>query len=149
MALLFIDVDRFKELNDTHGHLFGDNCLKHLAVCLTEATWSPTGLAARYGGDEFAVILPATEASEAEAVAARLHEAVQAPAVTGPGAASPVYTISIGVAATRPHSSMTPACLLNAVDQSLYEAKSGGRARVAPARILRRLEVVAAHDGAA
>lgn len=148
LSLLFIDIDRFKELNDTYGHIHGDDCLKHLATCLSEATWSPADLPARYGGDEFAVILPGTGAAGAATVAGRVHRAVRALRAAGPAAGPPMFTVSVGVATTRPHPAMTPAYLLAAVDEALYEAKNGGRDQVAPARIVRHLEAVP-HGGAA
>lgn len=129
LALLLIDVDGFKKVNDTHGHAAGDKALKAVSSALRLATRA-SDLVIRYGGDEFAVIAPETGPIEYGDVCMRITETVQALEVlTDSGERIPL-TVSIGgVVAQDPAGS--PArrieALLAAADQSLYEAKTSGR----------------------
>ena len=126
MSVLLVDVDHFKELNDGFGHLSGDRSLQVLARCLREVLWSPDDLAARYGGDEFAAILPSTDAYGAAAVALRLRKAVESASV----ADGHRFTVSIGAATVFPDRSSTPSDVVSLADSALYEAKEQGRDRV-------------------
>ncbi|GAB3745998.1 GGDEF domain-containing protein [Lysobacter olei] len=121
-ALLMLDLDRFKDYNDTFGHLAGDQVLRQLAVLLRN-TLRPGDLPVRYGGEEFAVLLPDTDAREAAAVAERIVQAFRDE--TWPG--RPV-TVSIGwAAAGRDEAAET---LVGRADAALYAAKAAGRDRV-------------------
>ena len=133
LSLVFMDVDHFKRLNDTYGHVIGDECLRVVAHCLQEATWSPGDLAARFGGDEFAAVLPRTDALGAAAVAARVQESINRVVISGSAGQDVAFTVSIGVATVRPSRSTTPTELLAKADAALYEAKTGGRDRVVTA----------------
>jgi diguanylate cyclase (GGDEF)-like protein len=128
VALLLVDVDNFKHYNDTHGHPAGDVCLHHVAQVLATQISSERDLAARVGGEEFALLLRAKTYDHAEQIAERIHTALagQWPAHIVPS------TVSIGLAfITAPHKDM----LMKAADKALYEAKAGGRNRtVAHAR---------------
>ena len=125
-AVALVDLDHFKSVNDTHGHLVGDAVLVALAGCL-QTTVRSGDLPARYGGEEFAVIMPGTTAQDAVVVAERLRAAVEAMDAPVP------VTASIGVAAA-PAQGTASADLLAAADAALYEAKSAGRNRVIGAR---------------
>lgn len=130
LALLMIDADAFKALNDTRGHLIGDECLCELArVC--ERLAGGEGLAARFGGEELALLLPGLALPEALAVAESLRATVEALALPHP--ASPVaacVTVSIGVAVLPPEAGRQPEPLIALADRALYAAKQQGRNRV-------------------
>ncbi len=132
LSLLIIDVDYFKQYNDTHGHPQGDELLRQLAGVF-EASLRSTDMVARYGGDEFVVLLPETSLAKALTVARAIHARVAASpfplAETLPGGK---VTVSIGLAEQTGQRS-TPASLLEAADQALYQAKNGGRSRVVTA----------------
>lgn len=127
-AALVLDVDRFKALNDALGHEAGDQALAHVAGKLA-ATARDSDLVARWGGEEFLVLCPATGPDQAVALAERLRRAVaEQPVAIGPAAAWPV-TISVGVAGWRPDDERPDAAIARA-DRALYAAKGGGRDRV-------------------
>jgi diguanylate cyclase (GGDEF)-like protein len=133
LSILLIDVDHFKEHNDRYGHVDGDKCLRRLAQSIRESVWSPVDLAARYGGDEFIVVLPHTDATGASAVAQRVHDSLAVFKSSSAGAVTPLFTVSIGVATIRPRPSMNPTEFVALADAALYAAKSGGRDRIATA----------------
>lgn len=123
-CLLLVDLDHFKELNDRHGHPAGDQVLRQLAEVLL-TTLREMDLAARIGGEEFAVLLPSTNLSDAMRVSQRLRAAVaDAPLEIAPGQTIKL-TISIGLTAVRPGDH--PLLLLRRADQALYAAKQAGR----------------------
>ena len=134
VACLMIDVDEFKTINDKHGHLAGDAVLTEIGRRIEHAIrGSDTG--ARYGGDEFAVLLPGAGLAEAEVLARRIHGAVAKSAITLPDGSSVQLTLSLGVAAARPPSGdrdphAVAERLVAAADAALYRAKRGGRDRV-------------------
>lgn len=128
LSLLLLDVDHFKVINDTHGHLVGDEVLRAAAGRIRQVL-RPIDQAARYGGEEFAMILPETEGAGACALAERIRAAIAAqPFATG-GAPSVDLTVSIGIATCPEHADRDQA-LLAAADQALYAAKQTGRNRV-------------------
>lgn len=133
LGLLMVDVDAFKRYNDRHGHQRGDDCLRTVAQCLAGALVRPGDLLARFGGEEFACLLPDTDGTGALDVALRLERAVRLLAL--PHADSPfgVVTVSIGAASLRPTLQEPPAMLVATADGQLYRAKQGGRGRVAAA----------------
>ncbi len=129
VSLLMIDVDGFKSINDTYGHPFGDAVLARVGSLMCEQI-RETDVATRYGGDEFAFILPETDKTRAYAVAEKLRAAVSASRIDpGDDQQPPCVTISIGVA-----SAMEPevdaVSLLEAADRALYQAKQAGRDQV-------------------
>ena len=127
MALLMIDVDHFKRLNDSRGHAAGDRALQHLATVLGSNLRDIDHLA-RWGGEEFLALLPATAGAEALALAQHLCDRVRDLPVANDGVRLPL-TVSIGVADWQgPHDSLT--ALLARADSALYAAKHGGRDRV-------------------
>jgi diguanylate cyclase (GGDEF)-like protein len=122
-AVLFADIDNFRFYNQRHGHLGGDAALNLVARLITTHV-RPRDLVARFGGEEFCVLLPGTVPRAAELVAERLRVAIRAETAT---LAEPV-TVSIGVAAVEPgHPPMQLEAILTLADQALYEAKLGGR----------------------
>jgi len=128
LAVLAIDLDHFKTINDTHGHPFGDLVLTGLANIMKE-TARDTDAVARLGGDEFIVVLPDTGWEGALTFAERIRRRVDETTFSTPKASMRI-TISIGVALARGTDPISPAALMQEADQSLYKAKSGGRNRV-------------------
>lgn len=129
LAALIIDVDHFKRINDTHGHLMGDQCLKAVAASLKATVHRPDDLVVRYGGEEFVVVLRNTEPTGAMQVAERARISIEKAHWEWEGTHIPV-TISIGVAMMHPEADRDPATLLARADEALYAAKRGGRNRV-------------------
>ncbi|HET7313389.1 GGDEF domain-containing protein [Salinisphaera sp.] len=123
LALLLIDIDHFKHINDMHGHLMGDAVLRHLGTKL-RATARVADHVGRPGGDEFALLAPETDIDAARALAERLRAAM------APRALPVDITLSIGVCAIVPNGESS-ATLFRRADQALYAAKRGGRDRVA------------------
>jgi diguanylate cyclase (GGDEF)-like protein len=123
-SLVMLDIDHFKKINDTHGHLVGDEAIKHVAKRAV-ATLRATDLVARYGGEEFVVFLPGEDLTGATLAAERLREAVRAP-FTSMTDAPLTLTCSFGVTTFRP-SAADPKTLLGEADRALYDSKQGGR----------------------
>ena len=131
LSLIMVDVDCFKNYNDHYGHQAGDACLQQIARSLREIPQRPADLVARFGGEEFVVLLPATAQEDAAVLAERMRSAIadlQIPHATsrvGPG-----VTASFGVAALHPVGNQQAANLVAAADAALYVAKEKGRNRV-------------------
>lgn len=127
MAVLMIDVDHFKRYNDAYGHLAGDEVLKKVATVIQGGSTRSTDLAARFGGEEFVVVLPDVSPEGAQVVAERLVQHVRDLNIAH---GDQRVTISVGVAATMPDGTNSPADLVNAADRALFRAKDSGRDRV-------------------
>jgi diguanylate cyclase (GGDEF)-like protein len=125
LSLLLIDVDHFKRINDTHGHQAGDECLRRTARVLEGSVDRAGDLIARYGGDEFAVLLAETDSLGASAVARRIRAGIARDA----GDSIPI-TVSIGISAWNAAEEASPGRLVSAADRALYAAKQNGRDRV-------------------
>jgi two-component system, cell cycle response regulator len=132
LAVLMMDVDHFKLVNDHHGHASGDRALRLIADTLRTNTRVFDSLA-RYGGEEFVVVMPGTGPVEAEAAAERLRAAVEGIAFDTLSGIKLPLTVSVGVACTL-GAATTPEILLQAADTALYDAKRNGRNRVEMAR---------------
>jgi diguanylate cyclase (GGDEF)-like protein len=130
LALLIVDIDHFKALNDTRGHAAGDECLKAVACALRDHCSRPGDLVCRWGGEEFAIVLPGNDRQGAAHVARELVEAVAALRLNhgNSGAASHV-TISVGAASVMPSSAFDAQDLVRSADDALYAAKQSGRNR--------------------
>jgi diguanylate cyclase (GGDEF)-like protein len=129
-ALLMLDLDEFKQINDRHGHLAGDRYLRSVGPAL-RTSLRLADLACRYGGDEFCILLPETDSAGARIIAERIRAAVGSLVVDADGA--PVRTTaSIGLAVHPLHDGGDLKALLRAADQALYRAKRMGRDRVVP-----------------
>jgi two-component system cell cycle response regulator len=128
LSVLLFDIDRFKSVNDSFGHLCGDFVLRELTGCVRGSV-RREDLFARYGGEEFALVLVETGRDEAVHVAERLRESVAAHQFRFES--TPLrLTVSVGVATTNGDPALTPAALLKLADERLYEAKRTGRNRV-------------------
>ena len=130
LALLVIDVDMFKCYNDLYGHIGGDACLRLIAMTIAGLTPADRGVAARIGGEEFAVILIHTQLEEALRIGEAIREAVAATGLSNSGSPHLVQTISVGVAARIPGKEEMAMSLIAASDHALYRAKYLGRNRV-------------------
>ena len=129
LSLLLLDVDHFKQYNDHYGHGSGDDCLVRLAGALEHAFARAGELAARVGGEEFAVLVPDDEVARH---ARRLLQSVQALAVPHARSdASPIVSVSAGALAALPREDQPPRALLERADRLLYAAKQAGRNRCA------------------
>ncbi len=122
VSLLMIDADHFKSYNDTFGHQAGDEMLVGIAICISDSVRRAGDCAVRYGGEEFAVLLPGLAAADAVDVAETIRLKVQQWS-EGPT----VATVSIGVASLTPAPTSTGRSCVKAADTALYAAKSGGR----------------------
>ena len=131
LSILMFDIDYFKQYNDFYGHVRGDQCLTDVAQTLSLALDGPRDLVARFGGEEFVVLLPDTDATVAHNVAERCQRLIQKQAIAH--AHSPFdqrLTVSIGVGTTIPCDGMEPFAFIDAVDRQLYVAKDKGRNRI-------------------
>lgn len=145
-SLLMLDIDHFKQVNDTHGHPVGDEVLNHIAQILTDLARQPD-LAARYGGEEFLLVMPETDPEGALMVAERLRQQISDHPVEVGGTHIPV-TVSIGVASCPAHTPPPPRqTMIRIADEALYASKRNGRDRVTlqvidakTSRSLRRVE---------
>jgi diguanylate cyclase (GGDEF)-like protein len=129
LSLALIDLDRFKELNDTQGHQNGDDALRAVAALLAERAHARGGLVARFGGEEFAWLLPGVPLELAKAEAESFRLSVRGAGIRHDSVPAGVVTASLGVAASSGPALLPPA-LVAAADTALYRAKAGGRDRV-------------------
>ncbi len=131
LAFILADVDHFKAYNDHYGHQQGDECLRAVAEAIDTSVFRPSDMASRYGGEEFAIVMPNTDLAGALAVAERIRLAVgdrQLP--HDRSTTSPNITLSLGVAAMTPSARNSTERLIAAADAALYRAKHEGRNRV-------------------
>jgi diguanylate cyclase (GGDEF)-like protein len=130
VALLLLDADLFKSYNDIYGHLGGDECLRCIADTIAQVVDCSGGTAARFGGEEFAVILPGQDVESASQVAERIRYAVAEMSLPHPACPIGVQTISLGAASLVPQPGQPVMELLTIADRALYRAKNLGRNRV-------------------
>ena len=135
LSLMLIDIDYFKRYNDSCGHLAGDDCLKKTAAAIAGSFHRPGDLVARFGGEEFVVVMAETESKNAYKLARRVLNAVSECKIPHPD--SPVsqwLTLSIGIHTEIPSYNSTQHHLIDAADKALYMAKENGRNRIETSR---------------
>lgn len=131
LSIIMIDVDFFKQFNDTYGHETGDRCLHMVASALSRAMRQASGYTARYGGEEFACVLPGSDLERAMEIAGDIRRHVGQLAIPHEGSqVQPYVTISMGVAAALIRVGMQPGLWIRAADQQLYLAKAAGRDQI-------------------
>jgi diguanylate cyclase (GGDEF)-like protein/PAS domain S-box-containing protein len=134
LSVIIGDIDFFKAYNDTFGHQAGDNCLRQIAAAFSNAAKRDTDLAARIGGEEFALLLPGSGKDGARKLAEWIRAEVSGLAIeSAPAADKSFVTISLGVAGLVPTPGGVPEDLLNQADKALYQSKKEGRDRVTTA----------------
>jgi diguanylate cyclase (GGDEF)-like protein len=132
LSVLFIDVDFFKQYNDTYGHGAGDRCLSSVAQTLKQNIRIERDMVARYGGEEFAVVLPHTDCKEARHIAERIMEDIRQLDITHSASnVADALTVSIGIATMVPNDLLSEEAILDIADAALYDAKRKGRNRSA------------------
>ena len=131
LSLALLDIDSFKQFNDLYGHPAGDRALRAVARVASTHMRRPADLAARYGGDELVLLMPETDAPQAQAIVQALRAAVAGLLIAHAGStAAAVITVSIGGATLDAARAESSAALFEAADVQLYRAKQGGRNRV-------------------
>ncbi len=145
LALLMIDADRFKSYNDHYGHPAGDMVLQRIADCIQVNTRGPGDFGVRYGGEEFAALLPGAGLQSAVGIAERLRSSIAELSIPHDAGPNGQVTVSIGVAVAHPRRGTGGELLVQQADNALYEAKRAGRDRVCSADHL----LVPAPDGLA
>jgi diguanylate cyclase (GGDEF)-like protein len=131
LGLVILDADHFKQYNDVVGHLGGDACLRSIAQAIAAIADAAKGIAARIGGEEFAVILPNTTRARAREIAEEIRLSVANLALSHPSSPCGVQTVSLGVAVRVPLNGQASIDLMRAADEALYSAKLSGRNQVA------------------
>lgn len=130
-CFMMVDVDYFKNYNDTYGHPVGDTCLKTVASALSESIFGMNGFVARYGGEEFAVVLPNTDDATVWATADRLLRAVADKRIPHENSSIADHvTVSIGCVTSILHEGYQLAHFIETADQALYQSKLSGRNQV-------------------
>jgi diguanylate cyclase (GGDEF)-like protein len=128
LALILVDVDYFKQYNDTYGHLAGDECLRRIAKTLQACCKRPADLSARYGGEEFIILLPDTNVEGATIIAETIREKVEDLNIRHEtSAAHTIVTVSVGVAVIKPSRLHSQNELIARAGEALYFAKQHGR----------------------
>jgi diguanylate cyclase (GGDEF)-like protein len=129
LSILLLDVDHFKSYNDHYGHLAGDECLRTVAEVVSSVLRRSGDELARFGGEEFVIVLPNTNAAGAMEIAEQVRLAVRAAAIVHEAAAG-ILTVSLGSGTASPKRDESSMRLLQTADRALYQAKRGGRDRV-------------------
>ena len=127
LSLIMMDIDLFKNFNDHYGHPSGDACLCAVSIAVQDVLRRPGDMAARFGGEEIAVLLPGTDAAGAVQVAEQMRAAVRALAIRHEASPHSIVTLSAGVACWRRGQPVTPIWLVGVADAALYAAKACGR----------------------
>lgn len=131
LSVMIVDLDHFKQINDRHGHPFGDQCLQAVARALQQGCGRSTDFVARYGGEEFVVLLTDTDGAGAAVVAERMRQQVQAISMPWlPDGQAVALTCSVGLCTTLAYHGVARDTMVIEADKALYRAKAAGRNRV-------------------
>lgn len=131
LGLIFIDIDCFKAYNDTYGHRHGDNCLRKVADILQGCIHRPADIAARFGGEEFALLLPNTDYDGVMHIAKNFRKQLHQKAILHETSLAKSWvTASIGVTSIIPSANNSPKMLVDMADKAMYDAKNSGRDRI-------------------
>jgi diguanylate cyclase (GGDEF)-like protein len=130
LSFLMMDIDHFKEYNDTYGHPQGDVLLRTIANIFREQVQRASDMVARLGGEEFGVLLPATDSAQARAIAEKIRSAVESAVIQDFDGKRTQITLSVGLATIVPTKDQLPKDLVSAADAKLYNAKGAGRNQV-------------------
>jgi len=129
---MMLDIDHFKSFNDLYGHILGDDCLRQIGESLRTIARQSLDIVVRYGGEEFAIILPDTHYQGVMSVAERIQEEIRNLSILHEGSGvKPYVTLSIGVSVKVPSEGTNPTILIDAADNCLYHSKHDGRNRIA------------------
>ena len=135
LSLILLDIDYFKQYNDHYGHVQGDDCLRSVGKALAGALHRPRDFIARFGGEEFVLVLPETDSEAASQIAERCRRVIREQRIAHEQSrVAPLLTISLGVGTAVPHTGDRPLDFVAAVDRLLYQAKQGGRNRLVAAQ---------------
>ncbi|MFT6899306.1 MAG: diguanylate cyclase (GGDEF)-like protein [Paraglaciecola sp.] len=139
LSVVMIDIDNFKQVNDNHGHLVGDDCIKFVAQALQNVLKRPSDDVCRFGGEEFALIMPSTDPAGARALVERVRLEIESTPVTS--TSSQIHlTISAGICSGVIESGQAEDVLIACADQQLYKAKNRGRNQVCSAQLPHQLD---------
>lgn len=128
LSIIMLDIDYFKQYNDHYGHVQGDDCLKRVAQVLSKAATRSRDFCARFGGEEFVIVLPETDEIDAKKVAQRCHQLIfKEQILHAKSQVSQILTISIGVGTVIPQTDEGALTFIHEVDRRLYQAKQKGR----------------------
>jgi diguanylate cyclase (GGDEF)-like protein len=132
LSLILCDIDFFKAYNDSYGHLAGDACLRQVAQLIQDSLEHRANLATRYGGEEFAIVLPNISIAAAKTIAEKIKDRIHTYKIEHKySSIKPYITLSFGVTCTTPTKEQSVEQLIDAADRALYEAKQKGRDRIA------------------
>ncbi len=145
ISLLMLDIDHFKKFNDTHGHQLGDEVLRLVARCLVDCT-KGRDTAARYGGEDFAIVLPETDLEGAMAVAEQVRETVNSKRIVRKSTGESLGGVTLSGGAALFSGNETLEEFIERADSGLYEAKENGRNRIVPVDMTQDLRVVGGSD---
>lgn len=147
LGVIMLDIDHFKLFNDTYGHPAGDACINAVAAAVDSVLRRPGDLAGRYGGEEFAILLPGTDSAGAATMGERIRTAVESLGLAHSAASRGIVTVSVGAAVIMPPiGAVGPAAFMEAADAALYEAKRAGRNAVRVTSWVRPLSEIGSLD---
>lgn len=130
LAILMIDIDKFKEYNDKYGHVEGDKCIQAISSVIKNVVNQPNSIVSRYGGEEFIVLISDSDLENAKYIAEKIRKSIEKLNILHEGSKYGSVTVSIGIAADVPSIKLQPEELIIMADQALYRAKSSGRNKV-------------------